>query len=152
MFCLIALLHVGSVRKQEDPIVMTQTNPIAYKDKMEEIKDGEKGAPSPTYKYYPKGRFLVEPPMEKEPEESLESGVDQIPDWGEPIPEDLEMWEDESFEQKDSSKYEEEPKIEGDTPLDQPNTAGQAGDESREDQDWEWWQEEETPQEGQNLQ
>ncbi len=61
------MLHAGTVRKKDDPILNTQTNPIALKDKMEEIKDGEKGAPSPSFKNYPKSQFLTEPPMEDKP-------------------------------------------------------------------------------------
>ncbi len=71
-FCLVLMLtaffvlHVGSVRKKDDPIRNTQTDPIALKDKMEEIKDGEKEAPLPSFKLYPKSRFLTELPMESE--------------------------------------------------------------------------------------
>lgn len=115
---------------------MTQTNPIAYKDKMEELKDGEKGAPSPSYKFYPKDRFLTDPPMEKEGETQPE---DNLPEWGEPIPENLEGWEDESFVSEESSKVEEEPKIERELVAE-------------ESQAEEWWQEEGTTQEQGSVQ
>lgn len=63
-FLFLVTPHFGTVRKKDDPILRTQTDPIAYKDKMEEIKDGEKEAPSPSFRYYPKSRFLAEPPVE----------------------------------------------------------------------------------------
>ena len=33
---LTGLLHVGLIRKSEDPILKTQTDPILYKEKMEQ--------------------------------------------------------------------------------------------------------------------
>ncbi len=61
-------LNLATIRKKdaEDPILRTQTDPIAYKEKMEEIKDGEKGAPAPSMNLYPKSKFLVSPPLENQ--------------------------------------------------------------------------------------
>jgi hypothetical protein len=53
------LLNVGAIRKNEDPISRTQTDPISYKKKLEETKDGVKGAPTPSFRYYEKEEFLV---------------------------------------------------------------------------------------------
>lgn len=82
------LLNMGSIRKQEDPIVNTQTNPILYKEKMEEIKDGEKGAPSPTFKYYEKADFMTDPPFNSEDFE-LTSEIDHLPGPNDEIPEHI---------------------------------------------------------------
>jgi len=84
------MLNVGTVRKDFDPITKTQTDPIAYKKKMEEIKDGVKAAPKPSFKFYNKSDFLTLPPMEKRQQKSFQTWEqDRIPSWGEPIPEDL---------------------------------------------------------------
>lgn len=58
-------LNLGTIRKKDDPILNTQTDPIAYKEKMEEIKDGEKGAPMPSVTLYAKEKFLAEGPVAK---------------------------------------------------------------------------------------
>ncbi len=155
LICLAAVLNLAAVRKKEDPILLTQTNPIAYKDKLEETKDGEKGPPSPTYKFYPRNKFLTEPPVETEPEESPVHEEGEIPEWGDPIPENLEGWEDESFEGKDSSKEQEMPKIEGESLVEGetavPAELSQEEKEPAEEQTQEWWQEEEVPAEGGNA-
>lgn len=66
----LSLMHVGTIRKKDDPIVKTQTDPITYKAKMEEIKDGVKGAPSPSLKFYGKydgeEQFYTAEPMEED--------------------------------------------------------------------------------------
>lgn len=79
---LCGLIHFAAVFKKDDPILKTQTNPITYKEKREEIKEGEKGAPSPSYKHYPKEEFLTENPVEKEPasDESEMPEVEEV--WG----------------------------------------------------------------------
>lgn len=64
-------LNTGVIRKDFDPIKNTQTDAIAYKQKMEEIKDGEKGPPTPSYKFYEKQDFLVKTPMQTQAEEVL---------------------------------------------------------------------------------
>ncbi len=64
---LLVFIHGGAVRKKDDPILRTQTNPILYKEKMEEMKDGEKEAPLPSFKLYRKEEFLADPPMAAEP-------------------------------------------------------------------------------------
>lgn len=65
----MGILQLGSIRKKDDPILKTQTNPIAVKDKMEEIKDGEKGAPSPSMTFYSKETFLTDAPTKTFAEE-----------------------------------------------------------------------------------
>lgn len=64
--CLLflAALQWGTVRRSENPVTDTQTNPILYEKKMEEIKDGVKGAPSPTMKFYEKEKFLAKTPVQ----------------------------------------------------------------------------------------
>ncbi len=56
LFILLVLssVHFAAINKKEDPITDTQTNPIRYDDKMNEVKEGDKQAPKPTYKLYPK--------------------------------------------------------------------------------------------------
>ena len=95
---LLSVLNIGTIRKKDDPILKTQTDPILYKEKMEEIKDGEKGAPEPAWRLYPKAKFNTETPMKvgrEIQEESKTQGEERIPELGEPIPENLEGIEQE---------------------------------------------------------
>lgn len=97
---IMAVIHTGSIRKPKTAIQKTQTDPIKYEQKMEELKDGEKGAPSPSFVIYPKERFFLEPPMVKGGNYRLGEFRDLIPEMGAPIPEDLagaeepEVWEE----------------------------------------------------------
>ena len=85
ILCL-AVIQNGTIRRKDDPIAKTKTNPIAYKDKLKEIKNGIKGAPKPSIKFYGNEEFLTEDLVEKEKPEELK---DKIPNAGEPIPENL---------------------------------------------------------------
>lgn len=100
------MLATASVRKKDDPILRTQTNPIALKEKMEEIKDGEKGAPSPSFKHYPKSQFLTEPPMEGQPDSEPEAPGKSAAEWDESLIEDL--GEDEDTEESEEEDWWEE--------------------------------------------
>ena len=86
---MISVMSIGAVRKKENPILDTQTNPIAFKQKMEELKEGEKGAPTPSFEHYSKEEFLVDPPVSEVEEAPSTEQLNEIPEWGEPIPEDL---------------------------------------------------------------
>lgn len=90
-----AVLHSAAVKKAEDPIVNTQTNPIAHKQKVEETKDGEKAAPAPTFDHYQEENFHIQPPLEefKTPEKDRWLSVPYL---GEPIPEDIGEEEEEA--------------------------------------------------------
>jgi hypothetical protein len=67
-------LNAGAIRKNDDPIVKTQTDPISLKDKLEETKDGVKGAPTPSFAYYGKEKFLVKTAVQEE--EDAEKSVE----------------------------------------------------------------------------
>jgi hypothetical protein len=67
---LLAALNAGSVRKAEDPIRDTQTNPILYEQKKEEEKDGKKGPLMYHVRNNPREAFFIDPPFEKEKEGS----------------------------------------------------------------------------------
>ena len=107
--CAIALLNIGTIRKKDDIILKTQTGPIAYKQKMEEIKEGEKGAPMPSMMLYPKWEFLSDPPYDDEKDEEGEEDKG-IPQLGEPIPEDLSDLEEDKISMEDWWEIE-EPKV-----------------------------------------
>ena len=62
----LASLNLASVRKNEDPIRDTQTNPILYEQKKEEEKDGKKGPLLYNVKYNPREAFFIDPPIEPE--------------------------------------------------------------------------------------
>ena len=62
----MAALNLGSVRQTDDPVRDTQTNPILYKQKMEEEKDGKKGPLLYHVQNSPRETFFIDPPFEKE--------------------------------------------------------------------------------------
>ena len=157
-------MHTATVRKREDPILLTQTDPIAYKDKLEETKDGEKGAPMPSMKLYPNQRFLTAPPFSNETKQVVDKSKDAIPELGEPIPEDLSVSEESLADQEAGEQWwaqegenseavehpEEEAKVvesEASTAIAQEQEtveeAPVAFDE-QEGQEEEWWESEET--------
>ena len=63
VFILTGILNVGAILKREDRIAQTQTDPILYEQKMEEIKDGEKGPSMPAIEYYKGAGFLTTAPV-----------------------------------------------------------------------------------------
>ncbi len=75
------ILQTGAIRKNQDPIKDTQTEPIAYSDKQEALKDGEKGAPAPSFKFYEKENFLVRTPTQTSDEEVLQKDESQAENW-----------------------------------------------------------------------
>ncbi len=88
---LIFTLHAGVIRKERTPIQNTQTDPIALKKKLEELKDGEKGPPTPTFEFYEGRNFQTKSPVGNQPEEAgVSQPQDHIPDFGDPVPENLE--------------------------------------------------------------
>lgn len=74
---VISILNMGTVLKKDNPIQKTQTDAIAHKQKMEEIKDGEKGAPTPSHRLYARSEFLTEAPYEKMTPEKPENVVSE---------------------------------------------------------------------------
>ena len=59
-------MHLGTIlRRNETRTSKNQTDPIALKDKLEELKDGPKGAPKPSLKLYAGKDFLVDPPIDE---------------------------------------------------------------------------------------
>lgn len=71
LVCGIALLSLAAVVKKKDAIQLTQTDPIAYKDKVKEEAEGKKGPPAPTLELFPKEKFLAEGPVAKSDKASL---------------------------------------------------------------------------------
>lgn len=65
LVCGIAFFSLGTVVKKKDAIQLTQTDPIAYKDKVKEEAEGKKGPPAPTLELFPKEKFLAEGPVGK---------------------------------------------------------------------------------------
>ena len=71
--CLtVALFSIAGMRKNEDPIAATaQTSPISLKQKLEETKDGVKGAPSPSMTFYGSQPVLTGSPVKEEAKEDF---------------------------------------------------------------------------------
>ena len=118
MMAGIVLLNLGTVRKKTNAILRTQTDPIAYKDKMEEIKDGVKGAPQPVWTLYSKGTFLSDPPVEAaQVAEAAKILQDKIPVVGEPVPENLN-----EHESSEEAGWTEEGTVQDEQPVAQPES------------------------------
>lgn len=91
----LGALNLGSIRRTEDPIRDTQTNPILYEQKKEEEKDGKKGPLMYHVKYNPRESFFIDPPYETAQKDAakgfLEDEIAASPetaDWWEEQPAD----------------------------------------------------------------
>ena len=147
MFLMIlALISLAAVYKEDDPVADTQTNPIAYKDKMEEIKQGEKEAPKPSFNLIAKEKFMIDSNLEEEkPQDSSEKNQAPL---GEDLPEDI---KGQDQDQEFKSGLEETPKTEAENPEENGSEGIQEGvAESRQSQEEEkgaaddWWNTENT--------
>lgn len=85
---VLAGLNLGTVRRAEDPIRDTQTNPILYEQKKEEEKDGKKGPLLYHVRNYPREGFFIDPPFEKEKETSQERALTEKT----PLPLEASSW------------------------------------------------------------
>ncbi len=72
-----AFLNMGVIRKDEDAVLKTQTDPISLKQKIEETKDGVKGAPTPTFRYYDREDFLTRSPMASAEEDIIPKSLSE---------------------------------------------------------------------------
>lgn len=73
----MALFSIGGMRKNEDPIAVTaQSESISLKQKVEETKDGVKGAPTPSMTFYGNQKILTSSPVEEESEGEEETAVE----------------------------------------------------------------------------
>lgn len=107
----ITFLSLGVVVKKKDSIQNTQTDPIAYQEKVRQEAEGKKGPPVPTLELFPKENFLGEGPVEefKVGSENLGQPAENYPAWFEE-----EEPEDTSAAQEEEPGYgEEEIKDEG---------------------------------------
>ncbi len=106
MIVMIGFLNSGTIRKKQDPILKTQTDPITYKQKMEEMKDGPKGPPTPSFQLFPKENFMADSSVEEGKEElpqnaSTPENISEVPvSEGE---ESEEWWGDEKKEDSPAS-------------------------------------------------
>lgn len=66
---LFACLNSAALLRKDNPVAKTQTDPIRWEDKQEELKEGVKGAPSPSMKFYANETFLVDAPVDKNTDE-----------------------------------------------------------------------------------
>ena len=89
LWIVLVFLQIAAIRKNEDPILATQTSPIAYKDKMEEMKDGQKEAPKPSYEFYHREKFMAGSNLDKKEEPAGALKGDRIPSLGDPVPENV---------------------------------------------------------------
>lgn len=113
---ILASAHLGTIRRNEDPIRNTQTDPIAYKQKMEEEKDGVKGPLAYSVKYNPKDTFFIDPPympqekaMDREKAKAEEKQA--LSDWWEETPLEKSSSETSGMGSSGSSSPEEERQV-----------------------------------------
>lgn len=107
---ILSLMNLATIRKKEDPIAKTQTDPIAYNDKIQEMKEGPKGAPTPSFQLYNKSQFFTEPPVDQEAAEEKKGPEEKVTELGR-------LGEEEGFEE-DWWLEEEEEKEETTFPAD----------------------------------
>ncbi len=93
--CLLpALFSMGSLRKNEDPIAATaQTGPISLKQKLEETKDGVKGAPSPSMTFYRDQKILTNSPVKMNQQEDTVEENTALEEQLEEAAEEDDSWE-----------------------------------------------------------
>lgn len=80
-----AFLHMGTIRKKETAVSKAQTSGIKLKDKLEELKDGEKGPATPTYGWYGGNNgFMGDPPFVEPNTEPVRESPPEVTevDWG----------------------------------------------------------------------
>ena len=89
-----SFLNLGVIHRKEDPILKTQTDPVLYKQKEEEMKEGPKGAPTPSFNLYPKERFFTDPAVDssKTPEQKPDSLKENVSETEVTPNEDSEEW------------------------------------------------------------
>jgi len=159
LLAIVFLLNTATVRRRKSAVGRTQTDPIKLKDKMEEIKDGEKGPATPQFSWYGGGngfmgkspvgtRASVKPAKTKKPEAFDVTEVDDksklVPKKPEALPEkedrgEAELWDEDQDEQisdeadngEDTSAPAEESHVSGSEPE-------SAASESK---DKDWWEE-----------
>jgi hypothetical protein len=145
---VLAGLNLGSIRKVEDPIRDTQTDPILYEQKKEEEKDGKKGPLLYNVKNNPRESFFIDSPLakaKKNPSQEIAPEKALSPagtaDW----------WEEQSTEPQTTPPRvkasepvpeplpETEKKVFGDKPEEPPVAAPEAEDTASGKGDNYWW-------------
>ncbi len=79
----MAFLSLGTVIKKKNSIENTQTDPIAYDEKVRQEEEGQKGPPAPTIDLFPKENFLEESPVgnSKGRDDNLDQAAEDSPSW-----------------------------------------------------------------------
>lgn len=90
----IGFLSLGAIAKKKDAVQLTQTDPIAYQEKLKEEEEGKKGPPAPTLELFPKERFLADPPVEHSKEVAPEEAPDERDLWLEEEGEEFKLEEE----------------------------------------------------------
>ncbi|MSR77448.1 MAG: hypothetical protein EXS63_04395 [Candidatus Omnitrophica bacterium] len=142
-----ALMCLAAIYKEADPVGDTQTNPIAYKDKTEEIKQGAKEAPKPSFKLIEKEKFMIDSNLEKEKTENRSEETQSL--LGADVPEDVldaSETQDLSVQKGEASQPQGQGQDqEQDQEQDQDqNTEEKSGGEDEKSGD-DWWNTEDTP-------
>jgi hypothetical protein len=134
LIIFLAFLSLGTVVKRKGAIELTRTDPVAYEEKKKEEAEGKKGPPAPSLNLFPREKFLVDPPVEKDKKEGgqikLEAEEEELVDW--------DSWYEEDEEQTGTAAPEEELKLldfEDDT-SDTVQKENFSGEETLEESDW----------------
>lgn len=78
---VISLFQLGTIRRKDDPLAKAQADPILFKEKMEQEKDGKKEAPMPSFTLYGKQKFLADSPVEGTSDEDIEPEAENVWDY-----------------------------------------------------------------------
>jgi hypothetical protein len=78
LFLLCFFLQLGAIRREDDGVLKAQTDPISLNKKMEEIKDGVKGAPTPSFEFYKKESFMTQNPMDMARETTVKPSANPL--------------------------------------------------------------------------
>ena len=104
---ITSLMNLATIRKKEDPITKTQTSPIALNDKIQELKEGPKGAPTPSFRLYDKSKFFTDSPVDQKETKEEKQSQDEITELGRLSPEEEfqeeDWWMDEEDEESSAN-------------------------------------------------
>ena len=107
LIAVLAFSHLGTVRKTKTTLQKTQSDTVTWKQREEELKDGPKGAPTPSFKLYGSKQIMTDPPMTAKTEEKAKAGVAEVSEV-DGIKQDEDWWSDEEAGTEEDASFAEE--------------------------------------------
>ncbi len=137
LFLVLVLVQIGTIRRKDDPMTKAQADPILFKEKMEQEKDGKKEAPMPSFTLYGKQRFLADSPVGTVPPADDTELDGRVGDGGETADSALEAVPEDA-----ASDTQVVPSAENE----QEKSSETSSEEETSKQEEDWWSEEAPPQ------